>query len=170
MEYLAAEPQNLLFVATEDGGFAISPVNPTDFLLTYQRLIEMGSLQPLPARSVYPSFLAQEIWTTVPARMLLIFCFSISLGLFIWVNIAISDYPEVHLGFYVDGSPGDLVPSARLMLLPLLNFFYLLIGILFGVFFFRKPSTHSFSYLLWSSNALTALLFMLAVFFILQVS
>jgi hypothetical protein len=151
VEYLASDPKNLLFIATEEGGFAISPSEPASFLLVYHRFTEMGSLEPLAARSVYPAFLLQELWSNVPARTLLICCI-------------------VHLGFFVNGSPGDLVPAARLMLLPLLNFFYLLIGILLGLFFFRKRDTQPFSYLLWSSNAITTLLFLLAVYSILQVS
>ena len=170
VEYLASDPRSLLFIATEQGGYVISPADPAGFMLAYQRLTEMGSLQPLSARSVYPAFLLSNIWTNIPARLLLAGCILLSLVLFTWVSVAISAHKEIHLGFYVDGSPGDLVPAGRLMLLPLLNFFYLLIGILLGTFFFRKPSTRSFSYLLWSSNAITALLFMLALFSILQVS
>ena len=169
VEYLASETGRLLYIATEQGGYAISPADPERFLLAYQRLTEMGSLVPAKSRSIYPAFLLLQVWTTLPARILLAACFALSLALFLWVSLSIPALSEVHLGFRVDGTPGDLVPAERLVLLPLLNFSFLLVGVLFGLFFFRREDSRPISYLIWSADILTALLFLLAVFFILQV-
>lgn len=168
VEYLASEASRMLFIATDDGGFVISPADPDEFLLIYQRLTEMGSLVPLKARSVYPVFLFQQVWSNVPARILLICCTILSLGLFTGVIFSIPSQSEVHFGFYIDGSPGDVVPTTRLILLPLLNFFYLIVGGFLGLYFFRRNDTRPFTYILWGANTLTAVLFILAVFFILE--
>jgi hypothetical protein len=170
IEYLASNIKNLLMIATPTGGFVISPSEPEQFIQIYQRFTELGSLAPLPWRSVYPSFLLQRVWSTAPARALLLISLLLSFVLLTWVSLAIPALEEVPLGFLPNGSPGDLVPAARLILLPLLNFFFLAVGVILGLFFFRQEESRPVSYVLWSSSALTALLFLAAVFFILQSS
>jgi hypothetical protein len=137
-------------------------------LLAYQHLTELGALAPVKALSVYPAFLLQQVWSARPARWLLVCCAALSLGLLVWVGVSIPSRSQVPLVFHPDGSPGDLVPAPRLLLLPILNFFFLLVGVLLGLYFFRHEENRPVSYLLWASNALTAFLFLLAVFFILQ--
>lgn len=167
IEYLATDTHNLVFIATSTGGFAVSPNDPQRFIQTYQRFIEMGSLSPAAARSVYPSYLLAQVRSNLPARILLSASIVLSLGLLTWVGLAVPAHSEVHLGFHPDGSPGDLAPSSQLMLLPLLNFFFLIIGLFAGLFFFRREDSHLVAYLLWAANVATALLFIFAVFFIL---
>jgi hypothetical protein len=167
IEFLAAGTRGLLLIATETGGFAISPAEPQKLLEAYQRYTEMGSLAPAAARSVYPSFLLERIWSSIPARSLLLACVGLSVALLLWVVLAIPGRSEVHLVFRPDGSLGDLVPSRALVLLPVLNFSFLIVGVSLGLLFFRRKETQPISYLLWSSGVLTSLLYLLAVFFIL---
>jgi hypothetical protein len=49
-----------------------------------------------------------------------------------------------------------------------LNAFFFLADMLLGLFFYRRPESQVASYLLWGSGVLTALLFLGAVYFILQ--
>jgi len=53
-------------------------------------------------------------------------------------------------------------------LLPVLNTFFFITDLLLGFFFYRREDTRSLSYLMWASSALTSILFMGAVYFILQ--
>jgi hypothetical protein len=168
IEYLAADTHRLIMIATPGGGFVISPDRPDEFQQIYQRFTEMGALAPLPERSVYPSFMLQRVWASIPARVLLLTSITASLALWVWASIAISTHSEVSLGFTASGLPTDPLPAARLMLLPSLNFLFFLIALLLGLLFFRQPESRPVSYVLWSSSALAALLYLLAVFFILH--
>jgi hypothetical protein len=166
IEYMAAGKRDMLYIATDQGGFVISPAEPERFLEVYQRFTEMGSLTPLRSRSIYPSFLIHQVWSSWSARLLLVVCALLSLGLLAWVIQFIPDKTGVHMGFHPDGSPGDLVPAARLLLLPVLNFFFLVIGVSLGLFFYRREDSRMVSYLLWTANAISTLFFLMAVFFI----
>src|SRR5512136_236692 len=70
VEYLASETKNLLLVATSHKIFAISPEDQQNFLQEVQRAIEMGSLAPATARSIYPSFVVAQAWDSRMARFL----------------------------------------------------------------------------------------------------
>lgn len=168
VEFLASNSSELVLVATPEHVFAISPTDPVAFLQTFQRFTEMGSLTPLEARSQYPTFLLNRVWAAKPARTLLLVGLAFSLILLVWVSFAIPSRSQIYLGFNPDGSPGDAVPAVRLLLLPVVNTFFVLADLLLGLFYFRREESQPLSYLLWGSGALTPILFLIAVFAILQ--
>ena len=167
VEFLADRRNNLLLIATPEGGFAISPAEPILFLQTFQRLTELGSLSPLPARSVYPTFLLARVWYSTAARALLFACLVLNLALVVWVGLAVPSRSTVSLGFHPDGSSGESLPAVSLVLLPAVNSFFLFISILLGLFTFRNERSKPISYLLWASSALVSLFFLIGVVFIL---
>jgi hypothetical protein len=168
VEFLAARDINLVMIVTPDRTFAISPANETEFLQTYRKLAEFGSLAPIQSISVYPTFLLTRSWADRPARILLISSALLALGLIVWVSLSIPNNPQVSLRLNSDGSPTELVAGVRLLLLPVLNTFFFITDMLMGLFFYRREETRSLSYLMWTSSALTSLLFMGAVYFILR--
>jgi hypothetical protein len=170
VEFLAGNFRDMLYIATPGGGIVVSPAAPERFMETFQRFTEMGSLSPLSSRSVYPAFLLARVWSARPARILLLTCVLLGLALLAWVSLSIQGRGEVHLGFQPDGSPGDLVPAVRLMLLPILNSFFFLVALLSGMLLFRREDTRPMAYVLWLGSALTNLLFLMAFFFILRSS
>ncbi len=121
VEYLAARGSGLVFIATPERLYAVSPDDPEEFLKAYQRLTELGSLSPMPPRSVYPTFLLARVWTARPARYLILIGLVLSLVLLAWASLAISARTQVSLGFEPDGSPRGAIPAVRLLLLPVLN-------------------------------------------------
>lgn len=168
VEYLASQLGSLVIIATSRRYFAISPADPDEFLRIYHRFAEMGSFTPLSARSVYPSFLLARVWASRPARFLLLGGITLSLILLAVVSLAIPSNETISLGFNPDGSPTDQVPAVRLLLLPLLNGFFYLSDLLLGLFFYRRIGQQVLAYLLWGCGALTALLFLGAVYYILM--
>ena len=168
VEFLAAGDTNLVMIETPNRTFAISPANQTEFLQSYRKLAEFGSLAPIQSISDYPTFLLTRSWANRPARILLISSALLALGLIIWVSLSIPNYPMISLRFYPDGSPVELVQGVRLLLLPVLNTFFFITDLLTGLFFYRREDTKSLAYLMWVSSALTSLLFIGAVYFILQ--
>jgi hypothetical protein len=170
VEFLASSTKDLVVIATPGKYYAISPETPDTFVLAYQRCIEMGSLFPMPARSVYPTFIISRVWQSRLARILLLSGALLSLVLLVWVSLAIPGRSQVLFGFRPDLLGGDMAPAARLLLLPILNTFFFLSDLFLGLFYFRREEGEPVAYLLWGAGALTPLLFLVAVGFILQAS
>jgi len=170
VEFLAARDTKLVMIVTPERIYAISPANETEFLQTYRKLSEFGSLAPIQSISDYPTFLLARSWADRPARVLMITSTILALGLVIWVSLSIPNHPMTALRLNASGSPVELIPGIRLLLLPVLNTFFFIADLLLGLFFYRRADTQSLSYLMWASSALTSLLFSGAVYFILRVT
>jgi hypothetical protein len=169
VEFMASNRASLILIGTSEKTYAISPEDTSGFLATYQRLNELGSLRPLPARSVFPTFLLARVWSSRPARVLLLIGLGLSLLLLIWVSLAIPTRTQVTLGFDASGNPRDPIPSVRLLLLPVINSMVFLIDTLVGFYFFREAEAQPLAFLLWAGGAISPLLFLVSVFFILQI-
>lgn len=167
VEFLASEAKNLLLVATARQVFAISPENPTAFTLAFQKIIEMGSLQATDGHSEYPSFVVVRAWESPLVRFLWLAGSFLNIGLLVWVGTLIPSVQRVSLGFGPSGAPLEPVAGVQLILLPFLSLLLFTIGWLTGLFFYRKPEQEVLALAVWASNALTALFFLIAVFFIL---
>ena len=168
VEFMAARDTDLVIIATTRRTFAISPADRTEFLQTYRRLSEFGSLKPIQPASDYPTFLLSRSWADRPARILLIVSTALALGLLVWVSLSIPNQPEISLRPSINDSPSELVPGIRLILLPVMNTFFYVTDLLLGLFFYRKQETRILGYLMWASSSLTSLLFTVAVYSILS--
>jgi hypothetical protein len=167
VEFMASTTQGLVVIATTGKYFAVSPENPETFILAFQRCIEMGSLSPLPARSVYPTFVLGSVWRSPPARALLLGAALLSMLLLVWVSLAIPGRTQVVFGLRPESPGGDVVPAVQLLLLPTVNTFFVLFDFFLGLYYFRWPERQTISYIVWGAGALTPLLFLVAVWFIL---
>jgi hypothetical protein len=168
LEYLAARRQGLVLISTPRRVYAISPADPAGFLRTYQRLAEFGTLTPIPARSMFPTFILARSWANRPARVLLVLSTLLSLILLIVCAWLAQAYPQLPLSLAADGSALDVVPGVRILLLAVVNTFFYLVDLLLGLFFYRRSETQSLSYLMWGASALTAAFFLAAVSFLLR--
>ena len=166
VEFLASDVQGLLLIATARRVFAISPSDPAAFVREFQRTMEMGSLAPTAAHSVYPSFIFTRAWEHPLVRYLWMSGLLLNIGLLIWVSLLIPSLTYTPLGFDPTGEPLGPVPSAQLMLLPLLSLLFTATGWISGVFFYNKKEQQPLAFIIWISSALTALLFLLAVLFL----
>lgn len=217
LEYLASNSRDLILVATQRHAYAISPQQPKAFLEKFERFMELGSIFPVQARSVYPSFLLARIWRLRSARALLLSGFLLNILLLLWVSFIVPNRPNIVLGFMPGSGP---VPAVQLVLLPVLSAVFFLFDSFLGFFFYRgevnpppieadasyeidfsiepsrsKANANSrlnqlfkginemfsslrqevtlvpgqfLAHLLWGSGAVTPILFMLAVFFMLR--
>lgn len=170
IEYLADTTRGLLLVATPGRVFAISPEDPAAFLAAYTRLSELGVLSPLAERSVYPSFIIDRVWKTPAARILTLSGVLLSLALVVVVSLAVPGRDTVALGFQPDGSLRELVPSVRLLLLPVLNSTFFVVDLFIGLYFFRLEGRRSLAYLAWGSGVATPVLFLVGALLILSAS
>jgi hypothetical protein len=168
VEFLAAEVESLVLVATARQIFAISPENPAAFLNAFQKTIEMGSLQSAQAGSQYPSFVVVQAWKSALVRFLWMAGVFMNTGLLIWVGLVIPSLAKVSLGFTPAATPMEATPGLQLILLPMLSAFLFVAGWLSGLFFFRKPEHRILALALWLSGTVSTLFFLAAVFFILS--
>lgn len=165
VEFMAAEPQALVLIGTEERVFAISPEATQDFVATYKRESERGSLRPMLARSVAPSFVLVEAWGSLTNRRLLIAGAGLGLGLLVLVGILAPGLQAVSLGFAADGQPLAPVAGVQLFLLPALNLFFYMGNFVLGLLFYREAQGAHFSTLLWGSSLVTGLFFLGAILF-----
>jgi len=166
VEFIASTRHDLLLVATAKRTYAISPERAADFLATFRRATELGSLLPAEAVSQYPSFLLARAWENLAARFLWISGLLINLGLVAWVTFLIPSVTRVTLGFDPTGAPLEPVPSVRLILLPLLSASLFVTGLIAGLFFYRNEKQQPLAVIVWISSTVSSLLFLLAVLFI----
>lgn len=184
VEFFASRSTSLVLVATEERVFAISPEDPEGFVTAFNSLTQHGSLAPIPAQSVFPSFLLARVWKDRPAQVIILSSLVLSLALLIWVGLTIPRIPEIPFDLSPGREPPDFVPSIQLLLLPALNAIFLGADFLLGLFFYRRadpqisseaggsgqPAGKPLAYLLWGCSALTSLLFLSAMLFILRAS
>ena len=168
VEFLAADPRNILLVATSKRVYAISPTNAAKFAQTFARTIEMGSLLPAEAKSVYPSFIFSRAWDNTLARFLWLVGLFLNIGLAVWVILTIPTLNQVSLGFAPSGAALSPSPASQLILLPIESAFLFLAGLFAGLYFYRWETHRVLAVIIWASSALTSLLFLLAVLFIIS--
>jgi hypothetical protein len=166
VEFLASEAGTLLLVATARQVFAISPENPAAFAAAFQKTIEMGSLQPAQGRSQYPTFVVARAWDLPQVRFFWLAGSFLNIGLLVWVSMLIPTVQRVPLGFGPAGLPLEPVAASQLILLPFLSILIFIASWLAGLFFYRKPEQQVLAQAVWASSTLTALLFLIALFFI----
>ncbi len=166
-EFMASDTSRLVLLATPGRIYVLSPANPEEFLLAFQRCIEMGSLIPWERRSYYPANLLRTAWRSPAARFSLLAAAALGLGLLVWVILLLPTRSQVLLGARpgVEGTP---TPTARLLLLPTLNTLIFTFNLLLGLYFFRRAESQFYAMLLWINSALTSAVFLVALYFIVQ--
>jgi hypothetical protein len=168
VEYLAADSRNLLLVATSKRVYAISPTNAAKFAQTFARTIEMGSLLPAEAKSVYPSFIFARAWENPLVRFLWLAGLFLNVGLVVWVLLTIPTVNQISLGFGPSSEALSPSPAGQLLLLPIESVFLFVVGLAAGLYFFRWETHRILAVVIWASSTLTSLLFLLAVLFIIS--
>ncbi len=166
VEFLASDAKKLLLIATAKRVFVISPENPSGLSQTFARATEMGSLQPVEAKSVYPSFVVTQAWENGIARYLWLTALFLNIGLFIWASLIIPSTPRVALGQQFAGGILETVPSSQLIIFPVASLLLAVIGWIAGLYFYRWNRERVLAFIIWGSSTLTSLLFLLAVLFI----
>lgn len=170
IEYMADRSHDLVLVATRQHIFAISPSQPVDFISTYVRYAELGSISPLPAKSLYPAFLLARFWQDRSARALVLGGLFVTLMLWVRVILAIPGLAEIPWHLTAPNQAKELAPSLRLLLLPTLNLGAFVFDLVIGFFFYRRDEYKVLSYLFWLAGLVTACLFGGGIFFILNFS
>ena len=166
VEFIASSTRNLILIATSKHVFAISPRDAASLVRTFARATELGSLMPTEAKSVYPSFVITQAWEQPIARFLWVTGLLLNLGLVAWVGFLIPSLSQIPFGFNPFGVPNETAPSIRLILLPLISGLMFITGLIAGLYLYRWEKERPLAYIIWLSSTLCALLFLLAVLFL----
>jgi len=167
VEFMASETRHMLLVATARKVYAISPADATEFTQTFSRAVELGSLSTARPKSVYPSFVLAEAWRSGLVRYLWLAALFLNIGLIAWTSLLIPSLRQVVFAFGPDRT-GSAVPATQLVLLPLLSAFLALAGWGAGLYYYRWQEERPLAVIIWASSALTSLLFLIAVLFIIS--
>jgi hypothetical protein len=162
IEFLASEEESLVMIATQHKILMISPENKTQFLTTFQRMMEMGSLTPIPSESRMPIAFVEEVFHQRVARTFLISGFFLALMGFVSTALFIPTAPLIPLGFNSLGQPLDPVPAEQLFFLPIAAALVFAFNTLLGFYFYRKEELRILSFLLWITSNLVSFLLILA--------
>jgi hypothetical protein len=169
IEFMASASQDLVLIATYERVFAISPTESGKFLSTYQQLTELGSLVKTEPQSIFPTTIFTGVWQTRASRYLLIISILLGIIMIFFTGLIAPSRFAVSLGFLPSGEPRDVVPSIRLMLLPILYTIFWFTNFFAGIILTRYKDHQPLAYLLWVNNIVVALLFLIAVYSILTI-
>jgi hypothetical protein len=158
VDFIASDLRNMLLVATPNKVYAISPADPKAFMRAFRRIIELGSLSPLPLYSIRPSAFLEQVWNDRLARGLLLTGLGLTVLLFIGVVLRIPSLPQVSLGFDAERNPLPPGPSESLLLLVVLGAGSYVLDLLAGLFFYRLDESRPVAYLLWIASVVAPLL------------
>jgi hypothetical protein len=165
IEFLASGSRDLLLVAARDRVYAISPADPAEFMATFARAVELGSLRDAKPKSQHASFVITKAWESGLVRFLWLAALFLNIGLAAWTSLLIPARAQFALGFRPDATP-DAVPSPQLVIVPLVSALLGLTGWVAGLFLYRWPKWRVLAVVVWVSSAVSSLSFVLGVLFI----
>ena len=163
VEFMASSFRNLVIVASVNKTVVLSPEDPQDFIMKFQRAIEMGSLTPIPARSVIPAAYLQQVFADRFARVAIPASLGLTLLVMVVTSLLIPSRQSMSLGFDPSGNPQEAVPSIRALLLPVIAAFFFVFNMVAGLFFFRDPKSRPTAFVVWAAGVITPILFLAAI-------
>lgn len=163
LEFIASNTSSLVIVSAFNKTLILSPEDSSDFTSRFQRVIEMGSLAPIPPHTAVPAAFFKQVFKDKLGKILVPAGAVLSLLLLLLTSLLISFRVTVPLGFDQFGQPLEPVPSSRLLLLPLIGLFLNLADQIGGFYAYRRPETRVIAYFLWAAGILNSLLLSIAV-------
>ena len=145
-----------------------SPSRAGEFIESYNRLTELGTLTPLSTESVRPSLVLTEITNNRSLLAILLAGGILNITLLVWVLLVIPNREAVSLGFNPAGIPRESLGSIRLILFPIINTTAYLGNLLLGMFLYRREESRGMAYILWGGSLLIGLIFHLGLLIILK--
>lgn len=160
VEFIASSPASLVLIATHEKVYAISPLDPHDYMQTFNRYVEMGSIEPFKAKTSHADFLIGSLLADKAARSLILAGIALSIGLLVAVSFIIPARETIPFGFNPLGQVMESSPSDRLLLLPLLSLLLLAVDLGFGSYLYRKETYRTAAYFVFASAFIMPLSFL----------
>lgn len=166
VEFIASDTDTMVVIASFDHVFVLSPENPDKFIDSFSRALEMGSLSPIEAFSAKPAEFVKSLLADRLARSSFIASLLLTVLLIVITSLLIPLRSSVSMGIDASGVPLEPIASSRLLILPLLGSFALVMDWVVGSFFYRKPESRIVSYTIWATAVLTPVLLIIALLII----
>lgn len=163
VEFIASDLKAMVIVETANQVLALSPEDPENFIHSFQRTLEMGSITPIEAYSSQPAEFIQTVFSYPVARGTLITGLVLTLFLVVLTSLLIPYRQIVSMGITPQGLPLEAVPSNRLLILPILGSIVLILDVVVGFYFFRSKERRIAAYFLWVAGAVTPFLLIIAL-------
>jgi hypothetical protein len=167
VEFIASSKKNLVYVATPEKVFALSPENRNAFLNDFYRSAELGSISPIDKQSTQPQFIVSSLFRDKVSRGILLASILISLILLVIVTFIIPTRSTVPLGLEAVGVNREESSAGRLILLPILSLFVFFIDFGYGSYLYRKRGFKNAAYLIFASSLILPLSFSILLVFVL---
>lgn len=164
VEFVASSTPHLVIVSALEKTLVLSPEDPENFSRRFQRVIEMGSLSPMNPHTAVPAAYMGQVLSDQLAKVLLAVSGGLALLLLVATSVLIPFRELVSIGYDFNNLPLPPVPSNRLLMLPIIAIFFVLLDLIAGLFLYRRVETRAVSYLVWAAGILTPLLLLVAVF------
>jgi len=167
IEYIAAEPEELVLIATPAKIFALSPGSPQAFINDFHRSAELGSFTPIQKQSSQPQLIISRLAGDKTARSFLAASLGISLLMLIAVSFIIPNLSTVPLGLEAAADRQQASPAERLILLPLLSLLVFFLDLAYGAYLYRKQGFRNAAYIVFFSSLILPISFSVLIIFIL---
>ena len=166
VEFIASSSPDLVIVSSINKTLVLSPEEPEEFSNRFQRAIEMGSLSPIGPYTAKPAAYLSQVIESRSARGLIFLSVGLALVLLAVTSLLVPLRDAIFFGYDANTLPVDLVPSSRLLLLPVIGILFVFINLIAGLYFYRKPETRTSSFFIWAAGSVTIILMMMAVLLI----
>lgn len=163
LEFIASDVHTLVIVSSVNKTLVLSPEDPEEFVYKFQRVIELGSLYPIPPHTAVPAAFIQQILKDRLSRRLILALMGMMVLLIVATSLLIPIKQTVSLGYDIYGGLLPQVNSNRLLLLPVIATIFTFFDIVAGAFLFRRPDSRKISYFVWSAGILMSLILILGV-------
>lgn len=163
VEFIASSLEKLVLIATNQKIYAISPREPKAFVASFQKILELGSLSPIPSRSAKPAAFMRQVWQNKVARNILLLSIFLTFALWVITGFVVANHTQFPLGFISGSQTSELVPAEQILLLPVLSTLVLISDLVIGSFFYRREEAVLVAYLLWLGGVITPILLLISV-------
>jgi len=167
VEFLASQTTELVVISAGPNYFVISPAEVENFLDTYRKMTELGSIDQLSPETFNPARFVQEIVTQRFVQIITGTGLVLNISLLALTLRAIPRQETISLGFDPFGIPYPAFGSVRLILFPIISGASFLANLILGFFLYRNIENRPLSYLMWSSSVFISILFLISLGFML---
>lgn len=166
IDFMASDVKKMLFVGTTDQIYGISPADPEQFIQSFERILQMGTLSDAERLTIRPADWITASYGNRIARYSLFLSLILLMLLSLWIGFRITATTTVQLGFTAAGTPNEPIPARNILILPVLAAIFWLVNLVLGIQLYKSLSLRKCAELLWAGSPVILFCFLIAGFLI----
>jgi len=167
IEFIASDVMSMLFIGTSRCIYAVSPAKPRQFIETFTRVLQLGTLSEIEWQTIRPVDWIAESWKNRSARLSVQFSLVLITILFLWIGFRFSGRQTIELGYSAAGAPQEILPVRNVLILPVLTVLFWLSDLGIGIRLYQYQNTRQLAEIFWGGSVIITFLFVLSAIFIL---